>query len=128
MDDDIKAIRDALAAGPVAGPWQGATYRDHDGPPECDDYAVQATPSATPRAWETLLTMDWSDAPPRGNRFSRAEAAVTRDYIAACHPERIARLLDALEQAQAALAAERERAAQLAEKLQDAQDFISELQ
>jgi hypothetical protein len=99
MTDDIKALRDALAAGPTPGPWRAETYQDHDGPPECDDYAVQATPSTTPRAWETLLTMDWSDAPPRGNRFSRAEAAATRDYIAACSPDRIARLLDALEAA-----------------------------
>ena len=50
------------------------------------------------------------------------------DWMETCSPERIARLLDALEQAQAALTAESERATQLAEKLQDALDFARELQ
>jgi len=119
MTDDIKAIRDALAAeGLTHGEWVacGPSFGD---PP--------------PRFLDEVISPDDADggelvacAPP--GLVNEGNATADMAYIAACHPERMARLLDALESAQAALAAERERAAQLAEKLQDALDFTQELQ
>ena len=94
---DFITLRAALAAGPVAGPWNDAEYTDHDGPPSCDDIAVQA--SGQPGRLETLLTMDWAEAPPRVAGFTREQAMTTARYIAAADPQTIAALLAALDDA-----------------------------
>ena len=96
-DDDIKALREAIAAGPTPGPWEQRTFFDHDGPPSCDDIQVCAsTPNG--RYSSALLTMDWCGKP-REFEFERESAQSTAAYIAAASPDRIARLLDALDEA-----------------------------
>ena len=88
---EFTELRDALAAGPVASPWNAAEYTDHDGPPACDDIAVQAP--ARPHELETLLTMDWSEATPRVAGLTREQATVTARFIAVASPEVVASLL-----------------------------------
>lgn len=84
MTDDIKAIRDALAAdGLTHGEWVacGPSFGD-----------------PLPRFLSEVVRPDDADggeviaSAPAGGEYSADMA-----YIAACHPERIARLLDALE-------------------------------
>lgn len=116
MKDDIKAIRAVLAAGPTPGEWVacGPSFGD-----------------PLPRFLNEVVSPDEADGGETvACALQGAEGLADADmaYIAACNPERIARLLDALEQAQSALAAERERAAQLDAKLQDAENFLQELQ
>lgn len=111
---DIQAIRDALAAGPTPGPWEwmdncslwGAeTGAVHAGK-TCEEVGHSPTecgPAILGIACEALCN-DGEDWQP-----NEANAA----YIAACHPERIARLLAALEDAQSqakVLRHERDRA------------------
>ena len=100
-DEDIKALRDAIAAGPTPGPWEQRTFFDHDGPPSCDDIQVCAsTPNG--RYSSALLTMDWCGKP-REFEFERESAQSTAAYIAAASPDRIVRLLDALDEAMIAV-------------------------
>lgn len=80
--DPIKAIEDALAAGPTPGPWyandaRGSRYIET----QSDDVIAQV----------------FRD----GRRCFAADAA----YIAACHPEAIRALLDRLREAEAKSAA-----------------------
>ena len=89
MTDDIKAIRDALAAGPTPGPWTWWT--------SC---SFRRLSSDTTRKDGDVLHA----AVHRDGVGDVVGTEATKDYIAACHPERIARLLDALEQAQSRLA------------------------
>ena len=124
MKDDIKAIRDALAAGPTPGPWNAVSRGEFWHETEGD---VRKT-DTTAIIEDDIVGAEFVQ--PIGHNETTRGQVWLRDaqYIAACHPERIARLLDALEQAQSALAAERERAAQLDAKLQDAENFLQELQ
>lgn len=74
---DVAAVRAALAQGPTPGPWninQGRALRVAS----ADDVSIASAGTSG------LIRDQW-------------EANAT--YIAACHPERIARLLDALEAA-----------------------------
>ncbi len=96
LADDLRVLNDALDAGPTAGPWNTAEYTDHDGPPSCDDITVQAVSPRDSLVLETLLTMDWSENPPRVAGFTREEATSSAAFIAACSPDRIARVIAAL--------------------------------
>ncbi len=79
MNDDIKAIRGALAAGPTPGPWHA--YIHPLQPHELDGRA-------------DIVGANRDDDVAENSPHKNAA------YIAACSPDRIARLLDALEQAQ----------------------------
>jgi len=80
MDDDIKALRDALQAGPTPDEWTAD---------ETDIYAIedcQHHPVAS------------ADCNPSCRMLDEQEANAA--YIAAANPARIARLLDRLEAAE----------------------------
>ena len=83
QEDDVKAIRDALALGPTPGPW---------GLGNADGFAAIVRNEAG-----DIIT-------PTGPRTADAT------YIAACYPERIARLLAHID-AQAVLLVDAERLA-----------------
>lgn len=91
MTDDIKAIRDALQAGPTPGPWhavnRAAYWHEEEGDVRTTDL-------------EDVVGAEF--VAPIGNVETTRGQVWLRDaqYIAACHPDRIARLLDALELAQ----------------------------
>ena len=89
MTDDIAAIRAALAAGPTPGPWLAVDVREMG---ELQQFGIicERDPLGT-------KAMDIAAVWKRGGpKKSEANARL----IAACSPDRIARLLDALEQAQ----------------------------
>ena len=101
IDDDIRALRDALAGGPMPGPLYIRTNRH---------------PTTDGRPW------GWLDTKPPGagqgpipgvqvtwERGSRSEANAR--YIAAASPDRIARMLDEIERLRAENAEWREKAA-----------------
>lgn len=75
MTDDERIIREALQAGPTPGPWA------HDGQ----------------GGWLILGPEHWQAA-------ARAYKRETADYIAACSPDRIERVLAGLERLRAELA------------------------
>lgn len=83
--DDIKAIRDALAAGPKPGAWA---------PGNTDPllFGVRHGCGTEP------IGFVYGPARAEASDYGR-QCLATAAYIAACHPERIARLLDALEAA-----------------------------
>ena len=83
-------LRTALAAGPVAGPWNTAEYTDHDGPPEV---AVQATDPRRPLHLETLALMNWAERVPMVAAFTRSEATATAAFIWAADPQTVSALL-----------------------------------
>ncbi len=96
MTDKLKvvaAIREALEAGPIAGPWRGTVFLDHDGPTECDEYNLQA---AIGNAWENIASMDWwnKEAQP-----TREQAMRNLAYVVSVNPEAITTVLDALDAA-----------------------------
>lgn len=80
--EDVRVLREALAAGPTPGPWFVSTSGG-------SVYALHGCPgrnrfSALPQAGRR------DDAPPE-------ELAAVSRHIAACSPDRIARILNALE-------------------------------
>ena len=86
---DIDAIKTALSAGPTPGPWRQEHKRCIDGM-----YRTLVFDSAG----DEIAHLMWHPVPvPGGTSTDRAENAA---YIAACHPQAIAALLDALEAAQ----------------------------
>jgi hypothetical protein len=81
-DDDIKALREALAAGPTEGPWRvGAT-----------DPLLFGVPRGN---GSEPLGFVYGPSHGENSDFGR-RALATCAYIAAASPDRIARLLDAL--------------------------------
>lgn len=97
MDDvsnDVQALRDALAAGPTRGPW-------HFGP-GFGDWQIGSDHSVGGKACKTGRQLV-AHCPRSSKRATPAYAAMfeaTGRFIAAASPDRIARLLDALQQAQ----------------------------
>lgn len=91
MNEDIAALRDALAAGPTPGPW--AALPEEDG---VKYVRIRGTRLGTTYKIANAMLPAYENPPAFALKESRANAAL----IAACHPERIARLLDALEAAQ----------------------------
>ena len=85
-ESDIAAIRDALAAGPTSGPW---SFTDKAGNGIATVACVEAFAIGHDYGSPGMACYDF-----------HAKGSVDAAYIAACHPERIARLLDALESAQ----------------------------
>ena len=80
MHDDIKLLRQALAAGPTPGPWQHLGNGDLHAGTEADRTAVDL-------ASVYLRTTGEHDA--------------SADYIAAASPDRVQRLLDEIERLRA---------------------------
>lgn len=95
MTDDIKAIRDALAAGPTPGPWEQKEPEEDKQYLRIRGRRLGGRFKIANVAAPKIALLD-SELQSREDAESAANAA----YIAACHPERIARLLDALELAQ----------------------------
>lgn len=98
MNDDITALRAAIAAGPTPGEWIacGPSFGSPDGMPTRLNEVVQADPEDSDN--DCLPTIcrdgDWDES-------FRAEQSANMGYIATAHPARITRVLDALEASQA---------------------------
>ena len=86
MKSDIEALRQALAAGPTPGPWNACewVWQEHTGDTSACGVSVAVGQN------ETVIQTTAMEGD--------SEADVL--YIAAASPDRIARLLDALELAQ----------------------------
>lgn len=89
LSEDIRIVREALAAGPTPGPWRAQNWGDEHGA----DWYVDADKDLCHirhGSEGNVAEMNYWD-----------NAAGERDmkYIAACSPERITRLLAALEKA-----------------------------
>ena len=86
MKSDIEALRQALAAGPTPGPWNACewVWQEHTGDTSACGISVAVGQNET--VIQTTAMEGDSEADVR--------------YIAAASPDRIARLLDALELAQ----------------------------
>ena len=80
MNDDIKAIRDALAAGPTPGPWVHAVDFGQLGSVEANGTPVAQSQQRFP--------------------LDNEQRQINAAFIAACNPQAIAALLKAIEVAQ----------------------------
>lgn len=86
QEDDVKQLRDALALGPLPGAWAVGPDFDNDG-------TLERIVCALDGAAVVAVAMDFG---PNNPHLRAANAA----FIAAANPERIARLLARLEQAE----------------------------
>ena len=89
--DDIKALKEALEAGPTPGEW-----KLFDEPPNDMWLAGRSIGAADPKDARRVCDAYSIISPPEPGSMHEANAR----YIAACSPARIARLLERLEAAE----------------------------
>jgi hypothetical protein len=101
MDDDIRALKEALAAGPTPGPWIDDRHEKAVYP-----YTQVRAPNDR-GARDVVMDVRLSDIGSFCCTVGKSEQEwVNAAYIAAASPDRIARLLDRLEAAERRPAAE----------------------
>lgn len=99
MTDDERILREALAAGPTPGPW-------------VDDLESYQSASDVTVYSEARGELDYvvnighcgNETDADGNYIAFDASAINARYIAACHPDRIERLLAEVERLRAELA------------------------
>lgn len=89
MDDDIKALRNALEAAPTPGEWRAFNHSWSD------------TSILAPNFDHAICCLDINHATEESQDTDEAQMAANASLIAAANPARIARLLDRLEAAEA---------------------------
>ena len=87
-DDDIRALRGALADGPMLGPW----YVDHHYPDTIDGHVAISS-----KDHDAFAQVVWSMSDERALGMPSPRQEATTTYIAVASPDRIARLLDEVE-------------------------------
>lgn len=90
-DGDIKAIEDALAAGPTPGEWEFGSYAGRE---------IRVGPKGDAKHRALAIMTGRADVPWNHNEESR-QAFNDAAYIAACNPAAIAELLARLRAAEA---------------------------
>lgn len=107
IKEDIAALEKALEAGPTPGPWAHGIYKGY-----CIDWVRTEHPDFQQEPYGAYVAdledMARNEIAQTGNAAGQSKEADKRwpnnaAYIAACSPDRIRRLLDALKGAQAVI-------------------------
>lgn len=97
LADDVRVLRAVINAGPTPGPWGaanfGPAYQQLKIVPRYERLPARPANAAPPYSQVAVV--------PHDQRMPWEQAVATAEFISACTPERIARLLDRLAQLEA---------------------------